>query len=230
MIQRDKNTLDVKKEKLKKLADLTDILKSRHRCIRQLLMLQLDEVWEGNCSTNGSEICQFCSQNRDCQEMDVTLIVHSLIRGLNQHGHLKENEFVAILTGTYHNPLEWISISGLLKSWPVDLVKYLKDELVLKHILEKRFELRDGIPIKLLKASKIGAEYLAKNLQLVICPTVDLAILRTNPWNREHHKSSENVWRENVSRRHLVSNARFYPKKKKKAAASGWSCILESLY
>ena len=88
--------------------------------------------------------------------MDVSNYVTVILNGMMNEMRLKENEMVSVLIGTHFMVNQWSSIFGLLKHWPLNLVRYLKEELVLKRLIEAYFEMHDDVPVRFLKVSHHG--------------------------------------------------------------------------
>ena len=147
---------EVYQEKLLRLSTFVDFIQSRLRCIRQILLLYLDEVWNNDCLSVNQLPCSVCQNAERKLWLDVSEETYRVLRFLDCHSLIRELDVVDVLSGIFYQygNLKWVY--GSLKHWCRSLVVFFIQELRLRGLIENKYEMVDDVPLGFLVITEVG--------------------------------------------------------------------------
>ena len=214
MIQNGPGDIDVIKEKISRLAMFAEIVDCKYRCFRQSLLLQLDEVRQGDCASHNELFCQFCTTGPRFDEIDVSHETRAVLSFLESTSRVQENHLTSVLIGTFHKYANLKEIYGLLGHWPYDMVTFFCKELRIKELIMTWYEHVGDVPTKFFILTPLGKTYLQVEGPITMLVPKTLSLLVTTP-NQSINGNLISPWRPDVNRRHDYWKRRFYPKTEK---------------
>ena len=199
----------VYKEKLLRLSLLVDVIQTPLRCLRQILLLFLDEVWDFDCLSSNQLPCSVCQDFLSKVSLDVTQETLIVLRFLCCQRNLKESDLVDILYGTFHSYQTFTSVYSSLRHWCRKLIIFFIQELRLKGFIVTSYIMVNEIPVAYLVHTEMGNQFLMLEQPkfFMLVPSILLP--------SETHCSITFKSARVVKRHHHVLNKRFKPKVQK---------------
>ena len=196
-------------EKVNRLSTFVDAIETETRCIRQVLLLYLDEIWNSDCLTNGDLPCTICDKAFNRLTVDVTAETLTVLNFLTCQSYIRELDLVETLYGTFHKFQQYRWVYGSVRRWYRTRIVHFIQELRLKGLIVTNYEVINEVPLAFLVLTDLGRQFLMAPYDFCILvpsfliPSNSQALISFRP-NRV------------VKRRHHVMNKRFKPKEKKK--------------
>ena len=196
----------VYKEKLLRLSLLVDVIQTPLRCLRQILLLFLDEVWDFDCLTANQIPCSVCQNVARKISLDITQESLTVVRFLRDQEYIKESEIVDTLSGTLNMYQSFTWVYGCLKHWCRKLIVFFIQELRLKGYIVNTYNIVNGIPVAFLTSTDKVDQILSMEQPLLL-------MLTPSPLLPSKNQSLITYAPARVVRRHHhVLNKRFKPK------------------
>lgn len=208
IIQAGPGDIAIKEERLVQLERFHQVIQGSHRCLRQSLLLQLDELWISSCIESNSLPCPYCLNPPPLISLSVEVEVRRFLDFLQQVTSLEEQKVVPILLGTYHSHQE-SSIYALLRKWTKDLVQHFVEEMRLTELVGCQYEIVEDIPTNILKITRSGMQFLSDSSS-----EKAMLVPRKLMFGPYFNPSKATTTRNNVKRHHDAQLKRFEPKKK----------------